>query len=89
MCTYFKANVLSISVNIATHMPAYQSCVHGGGAASFAVDLNYAGVLGTVSHTCEAYDNWWSVDLGRTVTVSKAALTNRLDCCREFHYFLS
>ena len=92
---WISCSLLSVLVNVARHMPAYQSCDHdtnGRGAASLAVDGNYSGLHpveqnGSVTHTCEGNDNWWAVDLGQTITVSKVALTNRLDCCREFHYF--
>ena len=88
VCTSFQASIISVLVNIATHMPAYQSRgfdMDGRGAASVAVDGKYSG---NDPHTLTrpGPQNWWAVDLGRTVTVSKVALTNRLDCCREFNF---
>ena len=93
MYTSFKAKLLSVLVNVATHMQAYQSCDYkpGVGVAPLGVDGNYNGIDpdikdSSVTHTCKRENNWWAVDLGRTVTVSKVALINRIDCCCELCY---
>jgi len=71
--------------NLALGKPASQSSTGHKGAASRAVDgdTNSDWRKGSCSHTSDAGQQWWSVDLQKVSTVVKVLIYNRLDCCSE------
>ena len=62
--------------NLARGRPAYQSSTDEGGVASRAVDGNTNSNWNskTCTHTEHGRGNWWEVDLGKAVYVSKVSI---------------
>jgi len=64
------------------------------GAAN-AIDGNTSGefIHGSVTHTIDADQDWWEVDLGSVQPIKLIRIWNRTDCCsgrlRDFHVILS
>jgi len=60
-----------------------------------AIDGNTSGefIHGSVTHTSEADEDWWEVDLGSVQPITLVRVWNRTDCCsgrlRDFHLILS
>ncbi len=77
------------TTNLAQGMPATQASVYGFGIPSHAADGNTNGiyiddaVAGTVTHTAGGVQDWWQVDLGRSILVDRVQLWNRTDCCSD------
>uniref|UniRef100_A0A673GX64 Fucolectin tachylectin-4 pentraxin-1 domain-containing protein n=1 Tax=Sinocyclocheilus rhinocerous TaxID=307959 RepID=A0A673GX64_9TELE len=72
--------------NIALNARVVQSSLgHSQGDAEHAVDgnrdANYA--KGSCSYTKAEFNPWWRADLGNIYSISKVAITNRGDCCKE------
>ncbi|KAL0189940.1 hypothetical protein M9458_017039, partial [Cirrhinus mrigala] len=44
-------------------------------------DTNYR--KGSCTLTKTEFNPWWRVDLGNVYSISKVAITNRGDCCKE------
>ena len=87
--------MISISVNVAPFLPAYQSSDYydgGRGTADKAVDADFNNdetnplFYGSVTHTKSLPNSWWSVDLGSRIKVKTVLITNRRDCCRKSLY---
>lgn len=82
--------------NLALKRPARQSSSysHSSGAA-LAVDGNREGnyFAGSVTHTHNAPNEWWEVDLGTVSQINEVKIFNRTDCCGErlanFYLFVS
>ncbi len=76
-----EVQVFSGSENLATKGKASQVSTGFGGPANYANDGNtngnYTGK--SVSHTAQANDPWWEIDLGKEVPVSQIAIWNRTD----------
>ncbi|MGH1540719.1 MAG: discoidin domain-containing protein [Arenicella sp.] len=72
-------------VNLAEGKPANQSSTYAAGSASRAVDDNTSGVWteGSVTHTSNADQSWWQVDLGVHSSIDSISLHNRTDCCAD------
>jgi hypothetical protein len=64
---------------------AKQSSTGHGGSASRAVDGNTNGRYGARSctHTKRQRHAWWRVELGRTMSICKVVVWNRVDCCQS------
>ncbi|XP_068677380.1 receptor-type tyrosine-protein phosphatase T-like isoform X2 [Montipora foliosa] len=62
--------------NLALKQPAEQVSTASGGAASRAVDGDTT-TSGTCTHTNNAKDAWWRVDLGASVPVAEVVIVNR------------
>ncbi|MBV5349780.1 discoidin domain-containing protein [bacterium] len=81
--------------NLALGKQARQSSTGYGGTARYAVDGNKDGNFNanSVTHTNNAPNEWWEVDLGRPQHIHEIKLWNRTDCCGErlsnFHVFVS
>jgi hypothetical protein len=81
--------------NLALGKQARQSSTGYGGTARYAVDGNKDGNFSanSVTHTNNAPNEWWEVDLGRPQHIHEVKLWNRTDCCGErlsnFHVFVS
>ncbi len=78
------------TTNTALGRTATQSSTYTFGVAARAVDGNTAGdfvdgaAVGTVTHTASAAaQDWWQVDLGRSVDIDRVQLWNRTNCCGE------
>jgi hypothetical protein len=71
--------------NFAYRKFATQSSDYENGVASKAVDGNTDGHWGSnsVTHTGNASNPWWQVDLGATYNVNQIQIWNRTDCCSE------
>uniref|UniRef100_A0A672JYL9 Si:ch73-359m17.2 n=1 Tax=Sinocyclocheilus grahami TaxID=75366 RepID=A0A672JYL9_SINGR len=61
------------------------SLLHIGGVAERAVDGNRDADYGkgSCTHTKAELNPWWRADLGNVYSISKVAITNRGDCCKE------
>lgn len=72
-------------VNLAEGKFAAQSSTYAAGAASRAVDGNTSGVWteGSVTHTTNASQSWWQVDIGAHASIDSISLHNRTDCCAD------
>ncbi|MBD0833783.1 BT_3987 domain-containing protein [Aestuariibaculum sediminum] len=82
--------------NIAIGKPTMQSSTISGAISSRAVDGNTSGFWsnGSVSHTGNAGEEWWEVDLEKVSPfIQEVILYNRQDCCSErlvdFYVFVS
>ncbi|XP_016366763.1 fucolectin-7-like [Sinocyclocheilus rhinocerous] len=78
--------VANLKGNIALNARVVQSSLgHSQGDAEHAVDgnrdANYA--KGSCSYTKAEFNPWWRADLGNIYSISKVAITNRGDCCKE------
>ena len=75
-----EVQVLSGEQNVAKGATASQSTTFYGGDAARAVDGNTDGNFeaGSVTHTNDSADPWWEVDLGKTTTLDKVVLWNRV-----------
>ena len=70
-----------------------QSSTYANGYGMFSSNLAVDGNKGTkyidknyqpqCAHTATGYGDWWRVDFGETMLVSRVAFTNRGDCCWE------
>jgi hypothetical protein len=71
--------------NLALKRPARQSSTGYGGNAGRAVDGKRDGNYnaGSVSHTNNAPQEWWEVDLGGQKQIGRIKIFNRTDCCSE------
>lgn len=71
--------------NLALRKQVRQSSLGFGGAAARAVDGNRDGnyYANSVSHTNNAPNEWWEVDLGSRQQISSIKIWNRTDCCGE------
>jgi len=71
-----------IKLDVAT---VKQSSVSHGGDAVKAVDGNNSGQWSSRSCACTTNrgNNWWSVGLNSTKSVSSVVIYNRLDCCQQ------
>ena len=60
-----------------------QSSTSHNGVATRAIDGNASGVwgLGSVTHTTNEDQPWWSADLGVTADIGEIEIWNRTDCC--------
>lgn len=77
-----------IPANLALGKVATQSSTYGEGLASRAVDGVTDGsggpwAGGTITHTLEAPENWWELDLGALADIQQLTLFNRTDCCGD------
>ncbi len=76
----FPAAVIT-SANVAAGKPATQSTTHATTTpASAAVDGSATN--GKYSHTLNAANEWWQVDLGGLQQIDRIRLWNRADCCQ-------
>ncbi|KAL1272058.1 hypothetical protein QQF64_031074 [Cirrhinus molitorella] len=78
--------VADLKENIALNARVVQSSVYNSaGVAEHAVDGNrdtdYG--KGSCTHTKVEFNPWWRADLGNVYSISKVAITNRGDCCKE------
>lgn len=71
------------SNNLALSGTATQSATGWGGLPARGIDGNTDGIYNNNSctHTTDAANSWWEVDLGTTSTISRILLYNRADCC--------
>lgn len=71
--------------NLAFGKPTSQSSTAAGGDSARAVDGNTDGHYphNSVTHTQDAAQQWWQVDLGTIQAIGHAVLFNRIDCCGE------
>jgi len=71
--------------NLAFKKTARQSSTGYGGTADRAVDGNHDGNYGanSVTHTDNAPNEWWEVDLGGLKQIRAIKIWNRTDCCSE------
>jgi len=71
--------------NLAIKRAARQSSMDYGGAAERAVDGNRDGNYwaNSVTHTGNARNEWWEVDLGGQKQIRQIKIWNRTDCCSE------
>ena len=69
--------------NLALNGTATQSSTSNGGIASRAIDNNTSGVWsqGSVTHTADAINSWWQVDLRQDADINRIEIFNRTDCC--------
>ncbi|KAL1272055.1 hypothetical protein QQF64_031071 [Cirrhinus molitorella] len=71
--------------NIALNARVVQSSLYSNGVAEHAVDGNrdtdYG--KGSCTHTNAEFNPWWRADLGNVYSISRVAITNRGDCCKE------
>lgn len=69
--------------NLALNGTALQSTTAYGGSASRAIDDNTNGNwnTGTITHTSNANNSWWQVELERTSDIEEIVLHNRTNCC--------
>uniref|UniRef100_A0A673NHD9 Fucolectin tachylectin-4 pentraxin-1 domain-containing protein n=1 Tax=Sinocyclocheilus rhinocerous TaxID=307959 RepID=A0A673NHD9_9TELE len=78
--------VTNLRGNIVLNARVVQSSLlHIEGVAERAVDgnrnANYG--KGSCTHTKAEFNPWWRADLGNVYSISKVAITNRVDCCKE------
>ncbi len=91
----FVSEVLSGEINLAMGKMASQSSTGYGGEPQRAVDGNTDGNYwaNSVSHTNNAPQEWWQVDLGGVRDIGRIRVWNRTDCCAErlskFYIFVS
>lgn len=71
--------------NLALGKTTNQSGTDYSGVSSRAVDGNRNGEYGanSVTHTTNAANSWWEVDLGSVQNISGVRIWNRVDCCVE------
>ncbi|GAA0899215.1 MULTISPECIES: alpha-L-fucosidase [Streptomyces violaceusniger group] len=72
--------------NLAAGKPVKQHSTAFGGVPERAVDGNTDGAWssGTITHTNDATEAWWQVDLGSSTDIGQVWLWNRTDpCCSE------
>ena len=71
--------------NVARGKPTTQSSVAFDADGSHAVDGNSDGDFkaGSVTHTAYASNNFWQVDLGRSIPISVVEVWNRTDVASE------
>jgi len=71
--------------NLALNGTASQSSTINGGSASRAIDNNTSGVWnqGSVTHTTDAINSWWQVDLRQDADINRIEIFNRTNCCME------
>ncbi|MEM1121017.1 MAG: discoidin domain-containing protein, partial [Bacteroidota bacterium] len=71
------------SENLALSGTAIQSSTASSGDASKAIDDNTSGVYtqGSVTHTEEATNSWWQVDLRQDANLNRIEIFNRTDNC--------
>lgn len=72
------------STNLArSYGTAFQSSISSGGGAQRAIDGNTNGSYGggSVTHTANATNSFWQVDLSNTFHLDNLRLFNRTDCC--------
>uniref|UniRef100_A0A672KHB6 Si:ch73-359m17.2 n=1 Tax=Sinocyclocheilus grahami TaxID=75366 RepID=A0A672KHB6_SINGR len=72
--------------NLALNARVVQSSLgHPQGDAEHAVDGNRDADYGkgSCTHTKAEFNPWWRADLGNVYSISKVAITNRGDCCKE------
>jgi len=71
--------------NLALKKQSRQSSMDFGGPAERAVDGNREGNYwaNSVTHTNNAPNEWWEVDLGSRKQLTEIKLWNRTDCCSE------
>jgi len=69
--------------NLALNGTASQSSTANNGNASRAIDNNTSGVWNqnSVTHTNNATNSWWQVDLGQDSDLDRIQLYNRTNCC--------
>ena len=75
-----------------TNAPPYSNPFICLGASTYQIQFDVIHVYRVLSlysrcscSTTNLHDHpWWAVDMGKTYNVSVAAVTNRIDCCREF-----
>lgn len=79
-------NCTEIVKNLALNKPATQSSTQYSGSASRAVDGNIDGTFSnnSVTHTADASNNWWQVDLQAAYNLDEVNIFNRTDCCSEY-----
>ncbi|KAL1272054.1 hypothetical protein QQF64_031070, partial [Cirrhinus molitorella] len=77
--------VADLKENIALNARVVQSSLYNNGVAEHAVDGNrdtdYG--KGSCTHTNAEFNPWWRADLGNVYSISRVAITNRGDCCKE------
>ncbi len=80
-----QTGIQAVSANLALKKQARQSSIGYGGTADRAVDGNRDGNYwaNSVTHTGNAPNEWWEVDLGGEKQISQIKLWNRTDCCSE------
>ena len=71
------------NTNLALNGTASQSSISSGGSASRAIDNNTNGKWnsGSVTHTKNATNSWWQVDLKQDADINRIQIYNRTDCC--------
>ncbi|MCH6255969.1 DUF6250 domain-containing protein [Puniceicoccaceae bacterium K14] len=71
--------------NLALGKTATQSSTAYNAPAERAVDGNISGTFtdGSVTHTSDALDSWWQVDLGEPAEIGLVDVYGRLDCCSD------
>ena len=82
--------------NLALAGTATQSSLAHGGVPERAIDNNTNGVWGqgSVTHTAQGNENYWTLDLGSVQNIDNITLWNRTDSCcssrlSDFHVFVS
>lgn len=78
--------LVNFAANIGSKKPARQSSEGWGGNPNRGVDGNANPQWGgaTCTHTQSQAQAWWSVDLGKSSTITKIEVVNRVDCCGKF-----
>jgi len=73
------------NTNLALNGTASQSSTSNGGNPSRAIDNNTNGNWsgGSVTHTNNAVNSWWQVDLGADADLDRIEIFNRTNCCSD------
>ncbi|MEO1514113.1 MAG: RICIN domain-containing protein [Bacteroidota bacterium] len=74
--------------NVAQGKKATQASTAYNSPAGNAVNGNTSGLYtrdasNDITHTKDAKDNWWQVDLGQIYDIDKIVIWNRTDCCQD------
>ena len=74
---HFVICLLDPNYNFALGKPTAQSSQRRGFVSSFAVDGDKTKHISKCTHTEEGTQNWWRVDFGEEIPVTRVVITNR------------